>query len=419
MITRNEDRLPTFTQVFLHHHRNPAVDVKAEVKKQFSELNLSCKPKASIAVAVGSRGITQLFDIVSEVLSCIKSMGAEPFIVPAMGSHGNADAEGQKEVLKAYGITEKALGVPICSSLEVVELENTGLDCKVYMDRLAFHADGIILVNRVKPHTDYHGFPESGLLKMSVIGLGNHAQAMEIHKFGVSGLKTRILPAAQHILSTGKIAAGIAVVEDQEKQIIALKALLPHQFVQAEQELLELAYRHLPALPVEEADLLIIDWMGKDICGVGIDPKVIGRLKVPGQSEPQRPNFSSIAVLNLTEDSKGNGIGIGLADVVTKRLADKIDFDATYENVVTSGFLQRGSLPIVAPNDRQAVLTALRGAGVSNLEQASIIRIRNTSHTMDLMVTPSLFSALKQHTISTVHESLPMFGPDGSIIPWK
>lgn len=415
-----DNRLPEFSELVFRREHSALTDVSGEVYRSLDALSPLPIANASVAIAVGSRGVANLAEIVKAVVEFVASRGGKPFVVPAMGSHGEADAEGQREVLEGYGVREADIGAPICSSMEVVELPDGGIGNRVFMDRYAYEADGIIVINRIKPHTDYHEFPESGILKMATIGLGKHAQALEIHKRGIEGLKTRILPTARQILASGRISAGVAVVEDSHDDTMLVRAVLPEDFEAVERQLLPIAEHNMARIPVEQADVLIIDEMGKDISGVGIDTNVIGRIRVPGQEEPTTPRFSSIVVSDLTEGSHGNAIGMGLADVVTSRLAGKVNYRATYENVVTSSFLERGKLPVVAETDEEAIQIALRGAAVYDWEQARIVRIRNTLHPHRLMVSSALLKELsEQPDVTVVRQAQPVVDSGGRLTAWN
>lgn len=372
---------------------DPAAVVAGEFARPDSPFR-TLRPGARIAVAVGSRGIANLAVIVRAAVRELLSRGARPFIIPAMGSHGGATAEGQREVLAGYGITEAGVGAPVVSSLDVVDLPRAPDGTRVYMARDAWESDGGLLVNRVKPHTDFHGPHESGLVKMSVIGLGKHAQALEIHSYGVAGLRERILPAARVVLGTGKILGGFGIVENPREETAVLRLVPGEDLVKADGDLLDRARSLQPRLPAEDLDVLLVDEMGKDVSGVGMDSNVIGRIRVPGQEEPEGPRIASIAVFDLTEASHGNALGVGLADVITRRLRDKIDLAATFENVVTSGFLERGKVPLAAETDRAAVETALRGASVRNLSRARILRIRNTLRLGEVWASDALLPEL-------------------------
>ena len=265
-----------------------------------------------------------------------------------MGSHGGATAEGQREILASYEITEAAIGCPVRASMEVVELDNGGLELPLFMDRYAFESDGVILINRIKPHTAFHGEYESGLIKMSVIGLGNKRLASELHRFGVYGLKTLMPLAGRQILLTGKILLGIGIVENAYDETAIIEALTPLEILAREPELLNSAKQMMPYLPLKDIDVLVVDRLGKDISGSGMDPNIIGRMKIEGTPEPESPRIKAIVVTDLTDASHGNACGIGLADVTTRRLVDKVNWDVTYANGVTSGFYSHVALPIVA-----------------------------------------------------------------------
>ena len=387
----------SLTKIVRHFPGSGIRDLEAAVAGEFSRRDSmfrAFRPGARIAVAVGSRGIANLAPIVRAVVRELTDRGARPFIVPAMGSHGGATAEGQREVLAGYGIIEAGIGAPVVSSLDVVELTVAPDGTRVYMARDAWGSDGVLLVNRVKPHTDFHGPHESGLLKMAVIGLGKRTQALEIHSHGVAGLRERILPAARVVLGTGKILGGLGIVENAREETEILRLVPGEDLVRADRELLERARGLQPGLPVEDLDVLLVDEMGKDVSGVGMDSGVIGRIRVRGQEEPDRPRISSIAVFDLTEASHGNALGVGLADVVTRRLRDKVDLGATLENVVTSGFLERGKIPLAAETDRAAVEIALRGASVRDLSRARILRIQNTLRLEELWASDALLAEL-------------------------
>lgn len=371
-------------------------DIDFVLEHQLENLKLELKPGSSIAIAVGSRGIANLKEIVRAAVSWLIGRGCKPFVIPAMGSHGGAAAEGQRALLESYGVTEEYVGAPVVSSMEVVELPGEGLRNKVYMDKHAFQSDGVIVINRIKPHTDYHGPFESGLMKMCVIGLGKHKQALEIHSFGVTGLREMIVPTARQVLKSGKILLGIGVVENSRGEVAMLRALRPEEIEREEPLLLEKARQMMPKLPVDSIDLLIIDQFGKDISGVGLDPNIIGRIGIAGHPEPGRPQIKAILLADLTGASHGNALGMGLADVITRRVYEKIDFQATYENAVTSSFLERAKMPIVAESDRQAAEYALRLAVVRDLSQARIMRIKNTLQLEELYVSPPLLAELEK-----------------------
>jgi hypothetical protein len=349
-----------------------------------------------IALAVGSRGIANLAVLVRETVAALRHHGAEVFIIPAMGSHGGGTAEGQRDLLAGYGVTESAMGCPIRSSLDVVELPASGLEHPLFLDRHAAKADGIVLLNRIKPHTDFRGRYESGLVKMAVIGLGKHAAALAVHRFGVRGLRDLIPQAAAQLLATGRVLFGLAVVEDAQKHTAHVEAIPGARLLDREPELLALARRLQPRLPLEDLDVLIVDRMGKNLSGTGLDTNVIGRIRIAGEPEPVAPRIRAVVVTDLTDESHGNAVGTGLADVITARLAAKIDHAATYVNTATSGFLERGKLPLAAPTDAAAFELALRVAGVLDPATSRVLRIRDTLHLGEMLASPAAVAALRE-----------------------
>ncbi len=370
-------------------------DVAEAVHNELERTVPDVPPAAPIAIAVGSRGIADIRTIVSETVRFLKSKGAAPFIVPAMGSHGGATAEGQRRILASYGITQELVDVPVRCSMEVVRLPEGDLGHPVFMDKAAWQSHGVVLVNRVKPHTDYHGFPESGLMKMAVIGLGKDAQALVIHARGVQGLKTMIAPTARRIMASGKILLGLAVVENAYDQTCVVRAALPQDIEIVERELLVVAAGRMPRLPVGDIDVLIVDEMGKDVSGAGLDTNIIGRMRVFGQEEPRWPAIKVLLVTDLTEASHGNAVGVGLADIITRRLYRKIDAAATNKNLVTSTFLERGKVPLVADTDREALEIALRCSWPAEGTEPRVIRIRNTLRLEEVYVSRPVLDEMR------------------------
>ncbi len=391
--------------------------IEATLAPQFKQkLFGSCK---TVAIAVGSRGIANLAKIVQVTVTSVKQFGLSPFIVPAMGSHGGATAEGQASVLASYGITEAAVGCPVRSSMEVVQLPSEGLPHALYMDRWAAEADGIILINRIKPHTDFHGTYESGLVKMAVIGLGKERQAVAIHDFGVHGLRSLVPKAAAKILDLGKILAGIAIVENAYDETAILELVPAYQILGREPALLEHARKNMPRLPVHEIDVLIVDELGKNISGSGMDTNIIGRIRIAGEPDPATPRIRSILVDDLTGESHGNATGLGLADVITRRFYCKVDFPATYRNIITSSFLERGKVPIIAETASEAFQIARRACGAIRPGAERIIRIRNTLHLSEIYISPALVKDLRSRPDLTIADSpTEMFDPKGELTPF-
>ena len=297
--------------------------------------------------------------------------------------------------MSGFGITKKAMGCPVRSSMDVVEVDSKGLGHKLFMDRNAHDADGILLINRIKSHTDFHGPHESGLVKMSVIGVGKERQASEMHQFGVHGLRDLVPKAAERLFATGKFLAGLAIVENGYEQTAVLELVPAKEIMKRETELLDLARRNMPRLPVEDLDLLIVERLGKEISGSGMDTNIIGRIRIPGEAEPKSPRIKSIVVDRLTKESHGNATGMGLADVTTRAFFDSIDFKVTNKNIITSAFLERGKMPIVAESAREAVEFALRSCGPRPKQGWRIIRIRDTLHLDQLYISTVIADELR------------------------
>ena len=334
-----------------------------------------------------------------------------------MGSHGDANASEQTAILAGYGISEKTMGIPVRSSMEVEELNQGDSPCPVYMDKNAWESDGVILINRIKPHTDYHATYESGLVKMSVIGLGKEKQASAIHSYGIYGL-SNVLPAScqTRYCLAGKIIGGVALVENGYDETMLVKVLKSDEFLEKEPGLLEIARINMPSLPADEIDVLVIDNMGKEISGVGIDPNIIGRIRIRGQKEPEKPSIKAIMISDLTEASHGNAIGIGLSDVITRQLYDKIDFSATYVNGITSSFLERVKVPLVADNDRKAYEIALRSCGYIPEGEEKIIRISDTLHLDEMYVSDKVLKLIRSDkALEILHENAELFDANGKL----
>ncbi len=388
----------------------PKSEIDSTVTAELTASGVAIAKGAKIAIAVGSRGIANLPQIVRSTVQWVKQLGGRPFLVPAMGSHGGASAGGQRRVLESYGVTEDSVGAPIRSSMEVIELPQGELNNAVYMDKLAYEADGTIVINRIKLHTAFHGAIESGLMKMCAIGLGKHKGALEIHRRGAKGLRELIPPTAGQILQHGNILLGLAIVENAYEQSRLIKAVRPENFETEESVLLQVARENMPSLPVQELDVLIVDEFGKHISGTGLDVNIIGRLKINTEPEPETPRIGSIILLDLADKSHGNANGMGLADVISRRFFEKINFQATYENVLTTGFLERGKIPVVAETEAQALEFALKSLGLSGPEQARVLRIKNSLNLDTLWASSALLPELKGHSSIEQLDEMQEFG---------
>jgi hypothetical protein len=402
-----------FTKIRQQFDSKAIADVERAVAEQLDS-KLQFASGARIAITAGSRGVANIARITKAVVASVKAKGGAPFIIPAMGSHGGATGEGQREILESYGISEETMGCPVRSSMEVVKLDDGGLELPVFMDKHAYESDGVILVNRIKPHTAFHGDYESGLVKMSVIGLGKERQASALHSFGIYGLKTLMPKASRQILATGKILLGIGIVENAYDETAIIEALTPEEILLREPELLNIAKGLMPSFPLSEIDVLVIDQIGKNISGSGMDPNIIGRMRIRGEAEPEFPAIKVIAVTDLTNASHGNACGIGLADVVTRRLVNKVDWDATYMNGVTSGFYEHFMLPIVAATDAQALEWGVRASHDPH-KPKKIVRITDTLHLGEMYVSDAALE-LVGGKVETISEPKNLFDQQGALI---
>jgi hypothetical protein len=331
----------------------------------------------SIAVAVGSRGIANQPLIVRLLVRELKAKGANPFIFPAMGSHGGATAEGQKNLLARMGITEQAMGVPIRSTMDVVDMGRTENGLTVWCDAYAAAADGIVLVNRIKPHVSFRGKVESGLMKMMAIGLGKQKGAETCHQLGMERMVDNILSVGRKVLSTGKILFGIGLVENAYCETCRLEAIPAHDIEEQEVAFQGEAKRLEPRILFDRLDVLIIDEIGKNISGNGFDYNVVGRYHLP-HMKSDGPFITRIAVLDITDASHGNGNGLGIADFTTDRAFQKFSFDETYPNSLTSTVPVSVKIPMVLKNDRQAIRAAIKTCNIADFRNVRLGRIKNT-----------------------------------------
>jgi hypothetical protein len=389
-------------------------DIPAAVHDQFVQVGLAdhVQPGMRIAVAVGSRGVANIDVIVGSVIKELKALGVRPYIIPAMGSHGGGTAEGQRNVLKNYGISEETMGVPVYSSMEVVQVGSAPQGFPIYVDKQALEADGIILINRIKPHTNFKGDLGSGLMKMMAIGLGKR-QGAEIYHRAMSrfGPLETIRTIASVVLKNCKILMGLGVVENGYDQTAILSALKPEEIATREPELLQKARELMARLPFEEIDLLIVDEIGKEISGTGMDSNVIGRVDILPPGESQSPQVSRIYVRDLTEKTHGNAVGIGLADLVHRRAVNKINYKITYINCITSGSLAKCKIPLICETDQEALEIALSVLGIHPPEAVKVVWIKNTLELSEMRVSEAYWEQvqnLKHITILSQPEPIPL-----------
>ena len=394
-------------------------DVEGTVRDQLrrDEISSAVRPGMSVAVTAGSRGIARIDEILRAVIGGLKEMGAEPFVVPAMGSHGGATAEGQVEILASLGVTEEACGAPIRSSMETVEIGETARGVPVFMDKIASQADGVVVVNRIKAHTDFRAEVESGLLKMASIGLGKHAQALALHGYGVEGIRDFMVEVGEEVMASGHVLFGVGIVENAYDEPATIEAIPTREIPGRERELLREYMGMMPVLPITDIDILYVDALGKNYSGTGMDTNVIGRFRILGVDEPEKPNVRYLIVGDVSEESHGNALGVGLADLTTERLVGQIDRNAMNANVITSTFVERAKVPMVLSDDREAMGTAVRCNWGVPPGETRFVRIQNTLHLEHLYVSENLVEeALANSDAEVVSGPEPLrFGADGSI----
>jgi hypothetical protein len=363
--------------------RPQVADVAGAVTAALERLDLGrrIRPGQTVAVTAGSRGIANIPEVLRGTVAFLKRLGARPFLVPAMGSHGGGTAEGQRRLLESYGITEASVGAPVRASMEVVSVGSTAEGFPVVLDRHAAGADHIGVVARVKPHTSYHGPIESGLLKMMMIGLGKHAGALAYHRVLLEQPFDTVVRSVGRVLrARAPVAFGLAVVENGYDETALVEGVAPEEFEAREEQLLALARRLLARLPLQRADLLVVDEIGKDVSGSGMDTNVVGRKRAFRMQPPseREPAMRLIFVRGLSAHTHGNATGIGLADFTTTRLVRAMDYRATVINCLTAGYPEAAALPVHFDTDREAVEAALAIIGTRAPDQARVLRIRNT-----------------------------------------
>jgi hypothetical protein len=365
-----DDMIPvdvTFPRVALieQHIAMPRLaDVPGAIRAEIARLGVAAtvRPGMTICVTAGSRGVANIPVILATVVAELKRMGAAPFVIPCMGSHGGATAAGQVEVLHSLGVTEQTVGCPIRASMEAVQIGVTPEGIPVFQDKLAFASDGIVVVNRIKAHTDFTGPVESGLMKMLTIGLGKHRGALSAHRHAIRyTYRVVIATMAREVIRRAPLLFGLGLVENAADETAIVRAIWPQDFEE-----------------VHQIDALLVDRMGKEISGSGMDSNVLGRRIVFNEGEPDSPRITRIAVCDLTEASHGNAVGVGLADYTTQRLVDKIDRTQMYINGLTSGSPERARIPMVAATDREAAEWTLMTCGAVDTSQARLVRIQDT-----------------------------------------
>jgi len=405
--------------------RGPTLaNAAAAAERAFKDLALSerIRPGRRVAITAGSRGIGEIATITKTIVSALRRLNVEPVIVPAMGSHGGATAEGQRQLLRMYGISEETMGVSILSSMDVTPLGLTPEGIPVVLDTEASKTDGILLVNRIKPHTGFAGRIGSGLLKMTAFGLGNHQGAATYHEAVMQHGYERVIRAVSAVvLARARILGGLAVLENSDGGLAQVVALPAQGLAAGEARLFLRARRWAPRLPFDDIDLLIVDEMGKDIAGTGMDTNVIGRRFSLIEKPPAKPRIARIFVRGLTKGTQGNANGIGLADVTTERLLREMDRGVTYVNSLAARTPEHSRLPMAFSTDREALQTVLKTIRTSDPSSARIVRIKNTLELKSILISESLLPEVRQRRdlslLSDPHEVT--FDPDGNLPPWS
>lgn len=367
--------------------------IAAELAKP--EIVRTIKPGMSIAITVGSRGVANIPLITREVVRNLRKLGAEPFVIPAMGSHGGGTAEGQKMMLASLGVTEESVEAPIRSSMEVVEIAKLDDGRAVYIDKFASQADGILVMGRVKAHTAYRGPYESGLFKMLAIGLAKHQGAEACHDQGFNRMAENVPAFARAILKNAKILFGIAIIENAHDETCKLLALESHRIEAEEPGLLIEAKAKMAKIFIPKIDVLIVDEIGKNHSGDGMDPNVTGSYSTRYASGD--PKVQHYVVLNLSEETHGNAVGLGRADYTTKRAFDQVDFDAVYPNALTAKVALVAKVPMVLNNDRLAIQAGIKTCELVGPEGVRVVRIHNSAHVDEIYVSENLLGEVEAH----------------------
>jgi len=418
-------RLPDLVRVRRRFEAPLLDDVAGRLDALLADFGLSehIAPGARVALTAGSRGVRDIVPVLRTVAAHVRRAGGAPFLVPCMGSHGGATAAGQAEVLASLGVTEETVGAPVVSSMDVVPAGESRFGTPVWVARDLAEAGAVVAVNRVKPHTDFRGPVESGLVKMLVIGAGKHRGAAEAHRVALRhGFPAVLEEYACLALATLPVIGGIAVIENQRDETAELHVLGADDFFTREPELLERARRLTLSLPFDEIDCLVVDEMGKDISGAGLDTNVIGRMSSRCGAAAERPRITRIVVRDLTAASHGNAIGIGMADFTTTRLLAAVDREATAVNCVTSMGPEDGRLPIAFERDVEAVEAAFATSGAASTAEFSLVWIRNTLALEELLVSTALLPVVRADaSLEVLGAPLPFpAGNDGSLAPeWR
>lgn len=396
--------IPDFVRLRLRQHDIPALgDVAAKVATGLTASNLFSLPKgAEIAVAVGSRGIAQIDTVARAAVDWLKGRGYVPFIVPGMGSHGGGTAEGQRAVLAKLGIDETTMGCDVRATMDTVQYGTLDDGTVCNFDAHAGGADGVLVINRVKAHTSFPRPIESGLCKMLAVGLGKAEGAGQVHMIGPTGFVKTLPALAERIIRDAPLVAGLALVENAHKKLSHVEVVAPRDFAEADMRLLVEAKKAMALLPFDQLDGLLVERLGKEVSGAGIDPAISGRTDIRGVDNPATPFIHKIAVLAMTDRTDGNGIGVGMADYMPVDMANKLDLKAMYMNAVTATILEKAFIPIVLPDE----LTVIRAlvATCWNRGEPRLCHIVSSAQLDEIAVTPNLLPELQAQGVVIDHD---------------
>jgi len=410
--------IPPMYRVRQEFYVNPLDDIEKSCLEQIHALSRLDKISsgARIAIAVGSRGIANISLITASVVKGLKALGFEPFIVSGMASHGKATGEGQAELLAELGVTEQAVGCPVRTSVEVVEIGTTENGQQVYMDRIASEADGIVVINRIKTHTAFHADYESGLVKMLAIGLGNDIGAKSCHQLGFGKIAENIVAMSRMKLEKLPVLFGVAVIEDGAENVSIIEVVDADEIMDREPELLKISKSYMPSIGIDQIDVLVVDRMGKEISGDGMDPNITGRYATPYAHGG--PNISKLAILSVTEKSHGNVIGVGQADLCTKRLFEAAELETTYVNSLIATVTSVARLPMILPTDHDAIRAAILTCNIIDFSRVRLVRIRDTLHLGELLVSEALVKEVSaKENVVSVEGPLEMKFENGTSLP--
>ncbi len=390
--------LPKMYRVRQSFNKEHLEDIEGTVAREFAkaEIRAQVKPGMRVALAVGSRGIRNLSRIVKCVVDQLLALGAEPFIVAAMGSHGGGTLEGQLEILHTYGITQEAMGIPVIANNDVELLGSTSRGIQVYFDKLCLEqADLVIPINRVKLHTDFVDTIQSGMCKMLVIGLGHHKGCTAIHKADFSYFGDTLREATRLILSRAKVGFGVAIMENAYDQTLLVEAVPAEKMLEREAELVMLSRKNMPILMIPDIDVLVVEQIGKDISGNGYDPNILGKSFLLKEFVLPVPKIGRMVVLDVSPASHGSAVGIGIFDVTTRKLFDQLNMEAMYANDIALGCLDDCKIPLVAADEEEAIRVAVKVLQDNDPEKLKIVRIRDTLHMEEIQVSEDLLDVVK------------------------